>query len=126
MVFKNEGPVAWLVARELAHEIEMLICTLPKPEFHCLGLQIKKAADAIVFHIAEVKNCRCACEFVRNRNKTCVEIMQVVFYLCVARKRGHISQANFHQFSNAYKELSTALATLRWSAINEHQLANTK
>jgi len=114
MAFKFENLQVWQKALDLTEEIDLLTKkSFPKDELFILTSQIKRAADSVVFNIAEGCTGQTNPVFKTFLGYSLRSAIEVVSCLFIAKKRNIITGDDFQKLYDEYQSLTKMITSLR-------------
>lgn len=106
MPFKLEQLRVWQLAFDLADEIHRIIQLFSKSELFSLTHQIRRAADSVVFNIAEGSTGASNPENKKYLNTALPSALETVACLMFARRRNYIEETVYATLYQRYEWLS--------------------
>lgn len=114
MAFKFESLQVWQKALDLTDEINLLTKhNFPKDELFILTSQIKRAADSVVFNIAEGCTGQTNAVFKIFLGYSLRSVVEVVSCLFIAKRRELIQEDDFKKLYIEYESLTKMITSLR-------------
>ena len=98
MAFKFEQLNVWQKALELTAHVHELTRTFPKEELYILTSQMKRATDSVALNIAEGSTGQTNAEFRQFLGYAIRSGLETISCLHIGKKRGIITERDFHRF----------------------------